>query len=626
MLLFLFILFALFGLREAGAALVLLKDIGIKECTNPYPAQNDILLPMPCGGRMAFVPVAVPTEGFLWDKQLRLGSVSSARPEDGYYDSRFAASISGPFSLDDFPEAWRSIFPRSETIHYNYFMMSKYEVSIFQWKSVLEGIDGNCPAIDSESARPVSEISWHEAQFFIYRYMNWLLKNWPDALPRFAGDETNIGYLRLPTEAEWEYAARGGQAVGTEVLLHEEFFPLGEGSIEDYAVFRPEGTGRIEEHPASIGSRKPNPLGLYDMAGNVAEMTLDPFHFSLAGRLHGSVGGFIRKGGSYRSGLAEVMPGRREEIAPFIIDGPLRAKDLGFRLVLSGINTPGGQRPAELRREWKESGQILSRRGEEKFYQQKGIGQKIEDVKKDTHDEKLLDQLAQLQAALKSRDMAVEREQAVTTENYLRSALLTLEHVRHCAELRGAELERAMLYVNRFHSREAGMSEVEQAQVVDGMKRQLYILDNLREEIEHSILFYKTILETINNFSSSAQTMAINQLAAETRGDSSLAQRTRHILDIFEKHLTLIRWNKLSELDKTKIYEDILPSVSRMHWQELEKALENDSLTKRAKGQRPGASPPVLDPWSREPQGPDKTPPESNDSSRYKITPPAQGS
>lgn len=54
------------------------------------------------------------------------------------------------------------------------------------------------------------------------------------------------------------------------------------------------------------------------------------------------------------------MPGRREEVAPFLKDGPNKARDLGFRIALSGINTPGGARPAELASEWEKAGIELS--------------------------------------------------------------------------------------------------------------------------------------------------------------------------------------------------------------------------------------------------------------------------
>ena len=215
---------------------------------------------------------------------------------------------------------------------------------------------GNAPAPSPEDALPAVGLSWHEAQDFTRRYTEWLLANAPEALPGFRGDEKNTAFFRLPTEAEWEYAARGAQYVTPLSLSQEEFFemPVGD-TIKDYAVFR-DGSGTSGESLQRIGSRKPNPAGFHDMAGNAAEMTQDSFRFSLGGRLHGSTGGLIRKGGSYLSSKEEIMPGRREETAPFLKDGPNRARDLGFRIALSGINTPGRPDPPNSRPSGKRPG------------------------------------------------------------------------------------------------------------------------------------------------------------------------------------------------------------------------------------------------------------------------------
>jgi len=98
----------------------------------------------------------------------------------------------------------------------------------------------------------------------------------------------------------------------------------------------------------------PNPLQLFDTAGNASEMTFDLFRFSKDNRLHGAAGGFVIKGGSYRKRRAEIMPGRREEMPFFINDSAFRSSDLGFRVVLSGIVTPQN-RINTLRRQWVEA-------------------------------------------------------------------------------------------------------------------------------------------------------------------------------------------------------------------------------------------------------------------------------
>ncbi len=92
-------------------------------------------------------------------------------------------------------------------------------------------------------------------------------------------------------------------------------------------------------------------MGPFDAVGNAAEMFLDPFHFSVGSRPHGTAGEFVVKGGSYRERKAEAMPGRREELPFFLEEGAFRSTDLGFRVALSAIVTPENRKEG-LNREW----------------------------------------------------------------------------------------------------------------------------------------------------------------------------------------------------------------------------------------------------------------------------------
>jgi len=344
----------------------------IRDMVNPTPSDADFELPMPCGGKMILRHVCVPAKNYLSDEQLNLGCVNCGRPDQGFMDAKHVESIAGAFTLEDLPEPWRVKLrdlarqgdgscpdPDQPGTGALYYFIGKYEVATFQWKAIM---DTECPGWDvrftSDDPRPITDISWFEAVDFTRRYTEWLLKNRPDALPSFGGGRT--GYIRLPTETEWEYAARGGHRVSEAELDQQDFFPLNNRTYSDYAVYTGADAAKPTEKLAWIGTRCANPLGLFDTAGNAAEMLLDPFRFSVDFHLHGAAGGFIVKGGSYRKQLSEIMPGRREEMPFFLKDGAFRSTDLGFRVVLSGIVNPR-ERNEALRKQWAEIAASISR-------------------------------------------------------------------------------------------------------------------------------------------------------------------------------------------------------------------------------------------------------------------------
>ena len=335
----------------------------IKDMVNPNLSENDFELPMPCGGRLILRHVCVPSLSYFEDLSLDFSCDNCRRNDQGYMEGKREAALAGAFTLEDLPVSWRNKLvalavkgdgrcprPNDKRFQSFYYFIGKYEISTFQWKAIM----GNeCPGWDvrfsSDDPRPKTNISWFDAVEFTRRYTEWLLKNRPKALPKF--DAGRFGYIRLPTEAEWEYAARGGHLVNESVLNREDFFPLKNKSYADYAVYTGSDAAKPTEKLAWIGTKCSNPMGLFDTAGNAAEMMLDPFRFAVDARLHGAAGGFIVKGGSYLKGLREMMPGRREEMPYFIKDSTFRSIDLGFRVVLSGIVNPHN-RNSSLKKQW----------------------------------------------------------------------------------------------------------------------------------------------------------------------------------------------------------------------------------------------------------------------------------
>ena len=163
-----------------------------EDAFNPNPAPDDLILPMPCGQSMVLKAVGVRGKGLLWDLETRFGRRDGGSDDRGYYDSPYASAISGPFVLKDLPPDWRQKIkaanPDADAMQF--YFEGKYEVSKRQWDAVMGGqcMDGDAlPALSPEDARPVVEVSWHEAQEFTRKYTGGCLPTLRSPCPAFRG-------------------------------------------------------------------------------------------------------------------------------------------------------------------------------------------------------------------------------------------------------------------------------------------------------------------------------------------------------------------------------------------------------------------------------------------------------
>ena len=185
-------------------------------------------------------------------------------------------------------DAWDAEKP-THSVTLSSFYLCKYEVTQALWKAVM----GNNPSYFKGNNLPVECVSWKDCQTFISRLNNLTGKN-----------------FRLPTEAEWEYAARGGNRSRC-------YKYSGSNVLSDVAWYGDNSGDKT--HP--VGSKSPNELGLYDMSGNVCEWCSDCYgtysssaQTNPTGPLSGS--GRVLRGGSLEYVARACRSSVRSNYAP----------------------------------------------------------------------------------------------------------------------------------------------------------------------------------------------------------------------------------------------------------------------------------------------------------------------
>jgi len=212
------------------------------------------------------------------------------------------------------------------------FYIGKYEVTQNQWVKVM----GSNPSYFKGDNLPVEKVSWNDVQEFILRLNSMTGKKY-----------------RLPTEAEWEYAARGGtnskgyKYSGSNNVNYVAWYNVNSGDkalknglYEEYVIEKDNVDAYVKilisnrNRSWNVGAKSPNELGIYDMSGNVLEWVRDWYgSYSSVAQINpkGPSAGsdrVYRGGGWYDDGR-----GCRVSIS-FSGYPDYSANDLGFRLVL----------------------------------------------------------------------------------------------------------------------------------------------------------------------------------------------------------------------------------------------------------------------------------------------------
>ena len=225
----------------------------------------------------------------------------------------------------------------AHTVTLKSFNMGAYEITQDQWAEVM----GKNPSVYDCGQCAVTNVSWNDVQEFITKL------------------NAKGKHYRLPTEAEWEYAARGGQTEKISMDKNRDNNIVARGGVNEFLVTQDnrkipakekEGkpyAGKVlpgsvawfnrnsEDHVHPIGRKKPNALGIYDMSGNAEEWCSD-FYAGNYGTSAaqdnptGPSGGrsHVVRGGSITSNAEEIGVTRRAAYLP-----DTKSSSLGFRLV-----------------------------------------------------------------------------------------------------------------------------------------------------------------------------------------------------------------------------------------------------------------------------------------------------
>ncbi|WVD69760.1 SUMF1/EgtB/PvdO family nonheme iron enzyme [Orbus wheelerorum] len=344
---------------------------------NPKPLADDVILPMPCDGSFVMRKIYTPTAKPLDDIKIILGNDNK---ELGFAEYATPNYIAGSFI---------------DTTDARYYLLGKYEISQLQYQSVM---NDKCPTPKLSLLMPITGISWFDAVSFSNKYTQWLLKHHPKVIPHY---NQVPGYLRLPTNNEWEYALRGGVNV-SESEFREQRFPMQKGSIEQYAWFS--GAKSANGKLQLIGRLEPNPLGLHDMLGNASEMMFDSFKMNKLDRYHGQQGAMTVRGGSYLTSESQLASSLRLEKPYYDSNTGLayQSKDLGFRLALTSEVIASNTQIQALDKEWLALGNTSGN--------DNNVVGELEKITDKVNDEKTKKELNQLNNLLRSANQARDEQ------------------------------------------------------------------------------------------------------------------------------------------------------------------------------------------------------------------------